>query len=444
MKAVVLSLLALLLMLWFNARAPEVAAAEVKLSFSNEVVPSGTQISLDNWEKYRTFMPYGMQALFAGQYPWRIQPGNTIEVGPTISIKLPSRYLNDTEKYSQSAKLRQVANGGYVLDGYVAGQPFPRPSGPLAAVELIYDFWYQYRPYLQHGTSNGLLVDRYNNQTSSTVFSNNWKLTHISDPGLPITSPDSKGIYNSAFNEVLIPEQSKYTVALTLVPDDVTRPQENYVFVPALRRSLRLSASARCSPLLGSDYVADDLSYFNGSIPDFDYKLLGEGNFLMMPHFTAPPIQDAGVQDFPKYVYPVSYWPRPYVGKFEVRDMYVMEITPKVGVLGGNYCYSKRLLYIDKETMVGLWMDLWDHNGKFWKTAIQACRPTRVPGGIDGDAGLAQPSGPWALLWDLEGHHLTVSAPYQSYTVFNSDAPEHVFNNPELFATPAGLLQVMQ
>src|SRR5579863_8003782 len=134
MKAVSLSLLGLLVMLWFTARAPEVAAAEVNLSFSNEVVPPGTHIDLSNWEKYRTFMPYGMQALFAGQYTWKIQPGDMIEVGPTVSIKLPSRYLSDTEKYSQSAKLRQIPNGGYVLDGYVAGEPFPRPSGPLAAV----------------------------------------------------------------------------------------------------------------------------------------------------------------------------------------------------------------------------------------------------------------------------------------------------------------------
>jgi Protein of unknown function (DUF1329) len=444
MKAVVLSILVVLLIQCCMVTGSEPAAAEFKLSFTNQGIPPGTQINLNNWQKYQQFMPYGMQTLFAGLYSWRIQPGDAIEIGPTQSIRLPSKYRSDTEQYSQSVKLRQLPNGGYALEGYVAGQPFPRPSGPLMPVQLIYNFWYQYRPFLQHGMSNGLTVDKYNNQTSSTVVSNNWKLTHISEPGLPITSPYAKGIYNSAFNEVLIPEQSKYTVALTLVPDDVTRPQENYVFVPSLRRSLRLSASARCAPLLGSDYTADDLSYFNGSIPDFDYKLLGEGNFLTMVHFTGPPIADAGVEDFPKYVYPVSYWPRPYVGKFEVRDTYVMEITPKVGVLGGNYCYSKRLLYIDKETMVGIWMDLWDHGGKFWKTAIQACRPTRVPGGEPGDVGLAQPSGPWALLWDVESHHLTVSAPYQSYTVFNSDAPEHVFNNVDLFATPAGLLQVMQ
>jgi hypothetical protein len=38
---------------------------------------------------------------------------------------------------------------------------------------------------------------------------------------------------------VVLPEQSKYTTEMTLRPDDPTRIDEIYAFVPALRRSLR-------------------------------------------------------------------------------------------------------------------------------------------------------------------------------------------------------------
>lgn len=57
---------------------------------------------------------------------------------------------------------------------------------------------------------------------------------------------------------LLAPEQSRYTTSLTIVPDDLTKNQDNYVFLPSLRRSLRLSSAARCAPLLGSDYTPDD------------------------------------------------------------------------------------------------------------------------------------------------------------------------------------------
>jgi hypothetical protein len=44
----------------------------------------------------------------------------------------------------------------------------------------------------------------------------------------------------------------------SLLPVDLAKARETYVFVPSLRRSLRLSSSARCSPILGSDFVQDD------------------------------------------------------------------------------------------------------------------------------------------------------------------------------------------
>ena len=56
------------------------------------------------------------------------------------------------------------------------------------------------------------------------------------------------------------PEQEKYTTQLSLLPDDPQKVQEIYMFVPALRRSVRLSSAARCAPILGSDFNQDDNS----------------------------------------------------------------------------------------------------------------------------------------------------------------------------------------
>jgi hypothetical protein len=65
-------------------------------------------------------------------------------------------------------------------------------------------------------------------------------------------------------------KQSKYTAVLTLFWQDLAKDEDDYVFVPSLRRSLRLSATSRCSPLFGSDLVKDDARVgFNGGTRSF-------------------------------------------------------------------------------------------------------------------------------------------------------------------------------
>ena len=90
-----------------------------------------------------------------------------------------------------------------------------------------------------------------------------------------------KGILQANRFFVLKPEQTKYTTQLAQLPDDPEKFQEIYVFLPSLRRSLRLSSAARCSPILGTDWVQDD----NGDglffqVPNFSVKLLGEKKVL--------------------------------------------------------------------------------------------------------------------------------------------------------------------
>jgi hypothetical protein len=52
---------------------------------------------------------------------------------------------------------------------------------------------------------------------------------------------------------------------------------DDYVFVPALRRSLRLSVSARCSPLFGTDMMRDDQRVgWNGGVGAFTGGLLSK------------------------------------------------------------------------------------------------------------------------------------------------------------------------
>jgi hypothetical protein len=367
-----------------------------------------------------------------------------LEVAPTVKIGLPRKYREDTEKYHNQTKLVQKGEG-YTVSGYVAGMPFPDidPKDPTAGVKLIYDNYYNYIPYRvfsEAGPKNGAgwtSVDRYSNKTYSYVYEIYFKFKHISDPGMGVDTPDQQGdIFLSQNNVVWQPEQSKYTNDLLIFYDDPARDPEVYVFVPALRRSLRLSSAARCAPLLGGDYVADDSREgLNIQPPIFQGKLLGIKRVLEIAH--ADP---AGYQNYNNYFSPVSF-PKPGVGKWELRDAYVVDIQ-RIPSMQRGYCYTHRIVFLDKETLEPIDIDLYDNTGNFWKGVLNIYFPTPLPGS-PGDfvTALGGPGNICSTMWDIQNNHITISVMYNSK--IDNEMPDQ-YKDSSRWGTPAGMSQVMQ
>jgi Protein of unknown function (DUF1329) len=410
----------------------------------NESIPVGTKITTGNWQQYQRFMSRGMRSIMSQQYFWKVPPDAVLEVAPTVKIGFPRKYRDDTEKYHNQVKL--VPQGeGYTIAGYVAGLPFPDidPKDPQAGVKLIYDNYYNYIPYRvfsEAGAKNGngwTAVDRYGNKTWSYVYEIYFKFKHISDPDMGVNAPDQQGdIFLSQNNVVWQPEQSKYTNDLLIFYDDPARDPEVYVFVPSLRRSLRLSSAARCAPLLGGDYVADDSREgLNIQPPIFQGKLLGMKRVLQIAH--ADP---AAYQDYNNY-YPIVSFPKPAVGKYELRDAYVVDIQ-RIPSLQRGYCYSHRVVFLDKETFEPIDIDLYDANNNFWKGILNVYYPTPLPGS-PGDfvTALGGPGNICSTLWDIQNVHITFAIMYG--TKINTEVP-HQYWDSYRWGTPAGMSQVMQ
>lgn len=401
-------------------------------------IPPGTKITVQNWQQYQQYMPDGMKELFSGKYNWRMPADAFTEVTAAVPVHLPPKFNQDTEKYASQAKLHPLGGGQFLIDGYVAGVPFPNPQEPDRGAKILYDAWYRYQPWVETGQVGNAEIDRYGNVTNAVISEVNYKLSHISDAGEPATYPGGEGIFTVANLVVQEPEQSKYTTNLVIVPDDLRKDQENYVFLPSLRRSLRLSTVARCSPLVGGDYTPDDINLLNIQIPNFTAKSLGDRKVLMVMHAKNPFISSTRQSEFARLTTPPLMWPRPEYAKWEVRDAYVIDIRPSASYAHG-YCYSRRVLYIDKETLQPQWADLYDANGKLWKTGPALNHIDPVPGG--GEA-VVVPAGAWYELWDLENGHASVSVPMQPAKLA-SEVPAR-FMNLERYTTPAGLDQVMQ
>jgi len=399
---------------------------------SNATIPPGTVISNQNWQNYRQFMPLGMQLLLAGKSPFKVPADFQIVVGPTGSYPLPKKFRDDTEKFGKQVQLVQLPDGGYTLKGYVAGIPFLDPSGPQAGVELLYDNYYNYQPFSSLINVRALYYDRFLSQSENATSCVHFKTNHLSDVGKPIFVPGFENIYLTENCEVTAPEQSKYTTVLQVFYDDPARVAENYIFVPSLRRSLRLSAAARCAPFAGGDFTNDDFrNGMNLQPPLFAAHYLGTRKYL------AAVFTDDAYLD-PKNVWLPTMTPRPAAGKWQVRDMYVFEAR-RVPSQNQGYCYGSRVIYLDKEQLGPVWLDLYDRDLKYWKFYENFYKLTLVPESNEMAFGSGTTAGIYNMI-DFQSEHESVTW-IRSW--FGGDVPAsyHDYNR---WATPAGLSMVMR
>jgi hypothetical protein len=412
------------------------AYASLAAAGSKAAIPDGTKITPQNWRQFKQFMPIGMQALFGGGYNWKIDatPESAMVVGPTIAAQQPKQFLVDTEKYSNQVKLVKLPQGSYTVKGYVAGLPFPNPAEPDLGAKVYFNAYYEYRPYLSWYEDPGWLVDSYHNMTRNFTEVSAFRLSHLSDPGYPSNPAFGKGYIFSNRYQVHLPEQSKYTTEIAMYRDDPALPQELYVFLPSLRRSLRLSSRARCSPILGSDYAQDDNNDFLGVlVTEFSVKSLGEKKVLAMLH------EDPATSGHPSsFVQPsggMPGWPTTVLGKWEVRDAYALDIMPLPDLARG-YCYGHKIVYIDTQTWLPISADIFDPHGKFWKYGLVNYHPWQI-----GSDNVIVPQVVDIILWDLQNSHTTLSTVGKG--LFNQLAPQK-YQDAGVMAFPASLAQVMQ
>jgi len=407
------------------------------------ILAPGTKITMANWQQYKQFLPVSMIALFQGTYQLKMPADVEINIGPTEHGLLPKTYLAATEQYGSQTRLVRLPNGHYDVQNYRGGIPFPNPQEPDAGTKLLANNFFAYVPalYLNGSDNVGTLwfQDRYNNivaQTLDVVYrQSGWN----TDPGVPLDETYSPGTWYTEWSMVETPEQSRYTAILSLFyKDQQTNPfPDTYVFVPALRRSLRLSVSARCAPVYGSDWTNDDAKTigFNGGTSLFIGNMLGVRKIVGLIDYNQEYSQ------FPKnWDMPLGF-AKPSWGKWQARDTYVDDIR-RVPSERNGYCYGSRIMYLDKEFFYSLWTDLYDSNMKLWKAQFWAPRIRPVPG-----VGRAITNSVGAASYDLQNTHGTywssAGNPRGQDPLFDSEAPAY-YHDGVRYGSPAGLSQIMR
>jgi hypothetical protein len=397
-------------------------------------------------------MSEGLVALFEGKQFWHLPADLRIEVGPTVSIPLPKKYLQDTDKYSNQVKLVRTPSGGYVPQGYLAGLPFPHPlegEPALRGQRIFWDAYYRFQPRVQSGPGFTYTLDRFGHMTqTSEVREVDSQLAYLSDREYPRTILDGAPYYFARFEEQLAPEQGKYSTVLDLIPADPTQFDELYEYVPTLRRSLRLSQAARCAPLFGSDYLNDDENGGPPGLPQlFQIDYLGEKKILALEHAAPESFESPGTpaQLDDRYYYHggqgIVPFPKPAMGKWELRDSYLISLK-RLPQFANGYCYSQRVMYVDKENYFGAGeLDLYGTGGRLHKAQLVFLYPVVIPASGGDQAELL--SGPnTGLLVNFQNKHVTVS-PYLR-ACLDGECSKDGYLDISRYASPEGLMKIMR
>jgi hypothetical protein len=411
--------------------------------------PVGTTITMSNWQQYKSVMPLGMQKLFQGTYGWKMPADVQMPIGPARFDLVPKTWTEASEKYGSQTQVEVLPNGHYKIENYHAGTPFPHPTEPNKGWKILANNFWVVRPalYAQGEQNYGTVwsVDRFGNVGPSSYNVVFRQTAYISDPGFPNEESYAPGTWSTEWSMQIAPEQSRYTASLQMfyMDQETNTYPDTFVFVPALRRSLRLSTSSRCSPIYGLDWSYDDANGngFNGSTAvytaDFlaDRKIIGRVSFADNPATYDPP-----GPNFPAdYDMPIA-WPKPSWGNWSLRPASVIDVH-RIPSEAAGYCYSSRIMYIDKELWGGGWVDLYDSARKLWKVINYYGYFADIPNLGHSGRGVS------STAYDLQNTHMTVwcgfANPSRRQPYINSQAPKEFFNGIK-YGTPGGLMQILR
>jgi len=408
---------------------------------TQSAIPPGTKITMQNWQQYRQFMPDGMAVLFEGKYFWKMLADVEMNVGPTHNYPMPPGYAAMTEKYGNQTQVVPLPDGTFDLKNYVGGLPFPNPAEPYKGWKILANQRFGtvtgriLAATPETGLFTGCVQDHFYNISCGKNLVVFRRLGFISQPGYPNSESEAPGAFASQFIMVWQPENFKYLTDFTIFYQDIKREEDNYIFAPALRRTLRVSTFARCSPLLGSDYTKDDArSGFNGRISIFQAQFLRDQKILALTELTT----EDGL--FPENWEMPLGWAKPSWGSWTVRDAWVIDVR-RVPMLAPGYCYGKRIMYVDKEIVKDVWDDLYDHNMKLWKVLSNelGMRPSHAAGGEV----IARTA---AQMWDLQNDHATYgrsAGPDGRDLVIDDQVPGQYDDIPK-YSSPGGLMAIMR
>ena len=313
----------------------------------------GDVIDSSNIDQYKDYFP-----MFMERY---IRDGWKFEKPVVIKVKAQD-LTGWTKGYAEASvkngKVCNLSSEG-LLEGFTgAGAPFPEPKEPNKATKIMWNQFYKNFPddWLLPGSY--LSVTKRKGSKRVSITDSQYEQVSLSnrtqiDP-MPEMDNPKQLYYANKLNSKTPPHKDMAT--LTWRYKDPLKYDDMWTYVPTLRRTLRLVSSERANPIRGTPYTWDDIFGFDGKIPLFEYKLVGEQTVLNLLNQKIL-AEKVDRQNFPWH--PVLHEGEEY----ELVDCYIIDIKSK----DDRYPQSKKTVWVNKNTYFVLYAQMYDKGGDFWK-----------------------------------------------------------------------------
>jgi len=263
---------------------------------------------------------------------------------------------------ANAGKAKQDAKGYMADETYVSGYPFPQPSGPNKAMQIMYNWEKRYS--LSDNYTLYARIFAFNKSLEKDFEGLNMN-QYLRLQGRALQEPlgwyDSRAKSNNeAFANISVAVAPRDLYGNVVSLQTYANPEKNsqfMIYISGLRRARKLSGSDTQDALAGQDLIYEDGDGFNQKISQtrypYKYELLEEREYLV-PGYTldGSTTMSKDKKEFVNF-------------EFERRPVYVVKLTS----LDTNFVYSSRKLYFDKETFQLLATENYDQKGRLYRTA---------------------------------------------------------------------------
>jgi len=369
-------------------------------------VAPGDVITAENVERVRELVPEEIRPFTIDGFP-----ALEMKIVEPQAYPVHPKYLEATAKYACQAQIGPKRE----LQSHVAGEPFPysewakqatkhacdlSPDDPDAGLKIAWNFDQRWNGGGVHQPHWGQSFWRAKGDNTWKIAQGEYRRTYFSARAdlLPETTELVPGtdLFFAEYSETYDPFDLRGNKFLIFrYRDSHLREDDAWMYVPTLRRVRRISASQKADSVLGTDFTFEDFFLFSGYVWDQDWKLLGDTELVA--------VMDSTRECFPRNVpgwKPVEfgtlgsqeqfdacsfgpYRALPFVGEtWQKRTAVKLEQRPR----RAGHPYSRRVLWLDKETFSPLMAISYDADGKPFRLMWDVGRWSENTG-LPGDEG---------------------------------------------------------
>jgi hypothetical protein len=327
-------------------------------------VKPGDKITADNLNLVYTGNPE--TDLILSETAERVKKGMVLEIARRRPLAIPEWFTAATEKNKGKAKIDDQGNLTTVDGGiWPGGIPYPDvdPKDPEAGLKLMYNFIHSYEGddfiiknwEVQYIGSTGKL---------EKTIQGTWDRLYTTSREYVEPTPHMPGQEKFLFKQLFLmmkPFDLRGFANIQYRYYDQNKIDDSYAYIPAIRRTRRLSAGQRYDSFVGTDWTLGDSRQFDDPLLHWDYKVLRQKPMLGVMHAQYP-VYGIGTKDA---VYVPLDAGKFAHGMWELRpDVYIVEAIPR----DKNHIYSKKHLTVDPEIWKSLCMEAFDKQGRLWRT----------------------------------------------------------------------------